>query len=125
MNRLAWVLLAAFLPVSGWGAIHVGPAPRIGFSLYSWKVGSDWQYSVLEGTVPVQHVQTVRSKQNRLKNITFLKGRLASLPTGETVYWLENRSQGFILPPQETIHQIKEYTEGLQLHLLLPEDIAR
>ena len=111
-----WVAGALCRPV------HAESKERIGYDLYSWKGPSDWQFSVLEGTVPVRDVDLIRSRKNRLKNLTYLKGRLATIPAGETIFWRENKKEGLTLPDKETIRAVQDYTDGLQVHLLLPEN---
>jgi hypothetical protein len=99
---------------------HAESAQPIGFELYSWKAGGEWRYAVLEGTVPVHSSETIRSRKNSLKNLTYLKGRLAGLPSKEIIYWREDKSLGFNLPSKEIVQQIEEYAEGLQLDIVLP-----
>ncbi len=118
MKRL--ILVIAFVFLAGIG--RVWASDRIGFQMYSWKAGSEWRYAVLEGSATVRSAEQIRSSKNRLKNLTFLKGRLAGLPASETVYWRVEPQRGFIEPSQEIIHEIKEYADGLQLRVLLPGD---
>ena len=97
--------------------------PTIQFELYSWTSGPDWRYSLWEGTATLRSPKAIRSPQATLQNITYLKGRLASLPAGDKVYWREDKRHGFILPNKETIRLLKEFTEGAQVDLLTPDDI--
>jgi hypothetical protein len=118
MKPFAFIIAAVLLTGIG----RVGASDLIGFQMYSWKAGSEWRYAVLEGSATVRSAEEIRSTKNRLKNLTFLKGRLAGLPASETIYWRVEPKRGFIEPSQEIIHEIKEYAVGLQLHVLLPGD---
>jgi hypothetical protein len=100
------------------------PQPIV-FELYSWQQGKEWRYSLWEGTTTVRSPETVRARKNQLPNTTFLKGRIAALPTGGRVYWRENRSAGFSLPSQELTKEIREFAEGSQVKILLPEDLPK
>ena len=101
------------------GLAHSDTGAPIGFELYSWKAGQDWRYAVFEGTGTARSTETIRKRKNRLNNLTFLKGRLASLPSNEILYWREDKARGFVMPPKETIQEIKEYATGLQLDIQL------
>jgi hypothetical protein len=100
-------------------------ARPIGFELYSWTAGSTWRYAVLEGTATQRSTQKIQSKANQLKNLTFLKGRLASIPAHEAIFWRVEPTRGFTLPSKETIQEIKDYAEGLQLKIILPGETNR
>jgi len=115
-----FILLISLVILGGAGRAWAGDL--IGFQMYSWKAGSEWRYAVLEGSGTVRSAEQIRSTKTRLKNLTFLKVRLASLPTKETVFWRVEPQRGFVEPPQEMIHEIKDYADGLQLHVLLPGD---
>jgi hypothetical protein len=95
----------------------------IGFELYSWKDGAEWRYAVLEGTTTPRSAERIHARQNRLKDMTYLKGRLAALPANDILYWREDKRRNFNLPPKEITHQVQEYTEALQLHLHLPGEV--
>jgi hypothetical protein len=94
----------------------------IGFELYSWQNGAHWSFAVLDGTSTVRSAEAIRTRKTALKNLTYLKGRLASLPAGEIVYWREDRARGFRLPTRETIEDLKRFSEGNQITIVLPED---
>ncbi len=118
LSLLAAVVLIIYL-VEG---ARADSAP-IGFELYSWKSGKNWKYAVFEGTTTARDVSTIESKETALKGITFLKGRLAVLPTGESVYWRKDPRRGLRLPPREIIKEIADYAEAIQVHFILPEDL--
>jgi hypothetical protein len=123
---LGTLSLGVFLGLSRLTTPNVQAAdPPIGFELYSWKNGANWSFSVLEGTSTVRSEETIRARKTTLKNLTFLKGRLASLPAGEIVYWREDRARGFRLPSRETIEELKRFSEGNQVTIVLPEDIHK
>ena len=111
---LGFVLLAASLA-------NAADSP-IGFALYSWKNAANWSFSVFEGTGTLRSEETIRARKTTLKSLTFLKGRLASLPAGEMVFWQVDRSRGFILPSRETIEDLKRFSEGNQVTIVLPQD---
>jgi hypothetical protein len=102
------------------GLICAEPLGPSGFELYSWPVASGWNFVVLEGTTTTRSLAAIKSSKTRLKNVTYLKGRLASLPDGETVYWRENKKRGLILPPKEIVRDLNEFARTSQLKLLLP-----
>jgi len=92
---------------------------EIGFELYSWKTGPDWYFSILEGTATVRSLEAIKSPKVQLRGTVFLKGRLASLPTGETLYWRTDKNRGLALPPQEIIHDIARFAATSQIHLMV------
>ncbi len=101
--------------------IQADSGQPIGFELFSWKAGGEWNFAVFEGTATHKSADTIRGRKNRLKNLSYLKGRLASLPSKEVLYWRQDPARDFVLPPKEIIQQVKEYAEGLQLDIELPE----
>jgi hypothetical protein len=96
---------------------------RIGFELYSWQANGAWRYAVIEGTATAKPSSQIRATKTRLRNLTYVKGRLASLPAGESIYWRRDSARGFTMPDKETVQDLKRYAEGLQLHVIMPEDI--
>ena len=116
-----WAIGATLFLVVGFLPAPAHAADPIGFELYSWKHGSNWYYSVLEGTTTVKDLETIKSRRITLKGMSFLKGRLASLPTGETVYWRQDTRRGLQLPSKEIIHDLMGYAEGSQITIVLPD----
>ena len=96
------------------------PLRHTGYELYSWQAGTNWNFAVLEGTGPVRSLSVIRDRKTRLKDTTFLKGRLASLPQGEVIYWREDKARNLLLPPKEIQHELNEFCSTAQLKLLLP-----
>jgi hypothetical protein len=96
--------------------------PEIGFSLYSWKHGNSWYFSVLEGTMTVHPLADIQAPKNRLRGPNYLKGRLAALPSGEKIFWRQEERRGLPLPPKELIHDITQFAESTQIQLFLPGD---
>jgi hypothetical protein len=88
--------------------------------LYSWQAGSNWNYAVLEGTTTVRPLKQIQTPKNRLKGISYLKGRIAGLPAGETLYWREDKSRGLRLPSKEMILEINQFAKASHIRLLLP-----
>jgi hypothetical protein len=114
------ILIGAILCGGGATSVAAEDSP-IGFELYSWQSDhGSWRYAVLEGTTTHPAAERIRSPKKLLKNLTYLKGRLATLPPGEIVYWRKDPSRGFALPDREVIEDVRRYSEGNQLHVLLP-----
>lgn len=90
-----------------------------GYELFSWKVGSQWRYAIIEGTSTVR-TRALRSTHQVLKNDNALKGRIATLPSGEKLYWRTEPRLGFILPPHEVIAGLEQFATGAHIQLLLP-----
>jgi hypothetical protein len=122
--RLALVSTTVLL---AFGALPKGAsaddAAKIGFELYSWKTDATWNFSVLEGTATVRTLASIQASKTRLRGATFLKGRLVTLPPGETLYWREDKDRGLRLPPKELIHDIVQFAETSQLSIILPNEI--
>jgi hypothetical protein len=106
-----------------WGSFASKPAQaaEIGFELYSWQQGSRWNYAIFEGTMTARSAAALRSPKNRLNDLNHLKGRIATLPAGEKLYWRENKKRGLRLPPKEIIREIDQYAQIAQITLLLPQ----
>src|SRR5436190_11679065 len=100
-------------------------SPKIGFELYSWQSKGTWRYAVMEGTTTVHSASVIQAPRTRLKNITYLKGRLATLQPGETVYWRHQAARGFGLPSKEIVEDLRRYADGLQIKLILPDEIPK
>ncbi len=112
-----WLLLGS-IPVE----LHAAEPAEIGFELYSWKKGTEWYFSVLEGTTTVRQLSQIQDRDHQLRGVVFLKGRLASLPSGEKVYWREKPKRGLKLPPKEMIYDINRFADASQLQLILPNE---
>jgi hypothetical protein len=113
MKRL---LLLMALCVGG----TAGASAEIGFELYSWRAGSQWNYAIFEGTSSARTPQIIRAPRTRLRDNTFLKGRIASLPSGDKLYWREDPKRGFRLPPQEVVSDIEQFAASSHIALFLP-----
>lgn len=106
------------------GSAMAAVPQHVQYELFSWPKGDAWHFSVIEGTQTIRSLETIQSRKNTLRSVTYLKGRLATLQPGDTLYWRERQSQGLKLPPTEIIQDVQRYMEGEQLNLVLPQDLS-
>jgi len=76
-------------------ALSYLPRAFKGYELCSWREGSDWHFTLIEGTNRVKSYEEIRSSQaaGSLPKITVtgveaIMAALAQLPRGEQVFWL-------------------------------------
>lgn len=79
-----------------------------GYELYSWQVGDEWYFFLLEGTNRLKTYSEVTADTVAVKGIESMMSKLERLPKGEQVFWTGHNLPNMVLPPEETINQIRE-----------------
>ena len=79
-----------------------------GYDLYSWQVGDEWYFSLLEGTNRLKTYPEVTADTVAVKGIESILQKLERLPKGEQVFWTQQNLPNLVLPPEETTNQITE-----------------
>lgn len=85
------------------------PHSMKGYELYSWQVGGEWYFSLLEGTNRLKTYSEVTADTVAVKGIESMMRKLERLPKYEQVFWNIQNLPNLTMPPEETINQIKEY----------------
>lgn len=84
-----------------------------GWELYSWPVGSNWNYSILAGTNRAKTLEEITSNPITVSGKDSLKLLLSKFPANENLFWSgktwNNNAGNLSLPDQLTITEIQGY----------------
>lgn len=125
-------LIVAAIPPSGAqipdGFAH--PSPRL-YELYSWpRSNGSWNFCLLPSPSGVNiPVETIFNKKFRITGIDQLERKIALLPTGTRIIWINGITAGqtpttesskLALPPLHTVEQVKRYAEEHRVQVQVP-----
>jgi hypothetical protein len=90
-----------------------------GYELYSWPLDGEWQFVLLTGTNRLKTFAEVSSSDGVVQGVEALKGELARLPEGESVFWSAWRVAGTHMPPDGMVDAVRRYCEeiGVEFHV--------
>jgi hypothetical protein len=103
------------------------------YELYSWQEpNGGWSFSLLASpSGPNVTAEQIFNRKFFLNGVNGLKRKIAGLPSGTTVFWLDQTvgasqvAKGearLKLPPLRTIQDIKHYAETREVKIELPPD---
>ena len=92
-----------------------------GYELYSWQVGDEWYFSLLEGTNRVKTLQEVTADTVAVKGIESIERRLEQLSRGEQVFWTFRDIPNVSLPPGGTVNQIMDFCAKTGIDIVVVE----
>jgi hypothetical protein len=130
-------LLVSVLP-----ACHVsapGPLPRSmkGYELYSWELDSGWHFTLITGTNRNKTLEEITSPGNtesadgwvkiHVIGVEGIKAVLGRVPEGEFVSWnfgqfvlpTEQAVAKLVLPPEDIVNEIKDFTKQCGLDFMV------
>jgi hypothetical protein len=88
MSCLAVCLCSAQQPSSG-------VRPQMGYELYSWQEANGvWRFQLLFNTSAEKTPKEVFNKKTAIKGVEKLNERIAQLPEGSTIFWLNRVPSG-------------------------------
>ncbi len=93
-----------------------------GYELYSWKVGTDWNYTLITGTNRPKTFEEVSAATGvvddhgwtkiTLRGVQKTAQVMARLPKGESVVWTCPAGQGYSWPEEDVIAQISDAAQS-------------
>lgn len=95
------------------------PESMKGYELYSWRDGTQWNFSLLAGTNREKSLSEIKSADITLPGIGALRTTLEKIPAGQYVTWAAKESLSF--PPNEIIQQVEQICEDRGLILSIAE----
>jgi hypothetical protein len=96
-----------------------------GMELYSWQdADGNWCFSLLTGTNANKAIADVKAESTIIKGFAALKAKLTELAVGESVFWIEDLSDGSAptglgYPPKDVIDDLMLSAQGSQVGLVL------
>lgn len=96
-----------------------------GWELYSWQVGKDWKFSLLEGTNRAKACAEVKGKKET-KSLPDLEKTLDKLASGEQIVWMGAKAVNLAdkcelaLPPADVVKKLETHCtkHGLSLSVM-------
>ena len=135
MKSTLLVLVLALTLATIPGSVAQAPAhsthlpPRL-YELYSWPQSNGiWNFCLLPSPSGVNiRAETIFDKKVRLTGVAQLEHRVAELPAGTRIIWLNGITSGesptpeskkLALPPSQTLKQVKRYAgaHGVQMDI--------
>lgn len=127
--RIPHLIIPVLAVLSAWlQAGTASAAPPTGYELYSWKDAEGvWSFCVLYNTSSEKTVDEVFSEKTRLRGLEALKRKIAGLPEGASVFWVDRLpsgfgpkakgSEGLQYPPSDILEQVKQYASEHRVDL--------
>lgn len=105
------------------GSGNAGPKIPMAYELYSWRAsGRGWSFCLLYNTSSEKTVQQVFNKKTELRGVDQLKRRIAQLPAGASISWVDRLpsgtgakakgSESLKYPPVEIMNDVKRFCEA-------------
>jgi hypothetical protein len=113
----AIILLASHVGAAQSRKAHLPHVPD-GYSLFSWRVGNDRYFSLIDETSGPKSFDEATSPKVRVKGIAALKRKLSALPRNEEVIWVTERLPGLSLPPENMLRQINAHSRRTGIKLI-------
>jgi hypothetical protein len=99
--------------------VKAGAVIPMGYELYSWPHGVDWNFSLLYNTNSEKTVEEVFAKRFLIQGLEPLKAKILTLPKGSTIFWLDRIPSGtkpkargsekLACPPAAVVKEIADY----------------
>jgi hypothetical protein len=127
---LALILAAIPCSVAQTSADSTHLPPRL-YELYSWPQSNGvWNFCLLPSPSGVNiRAETIFDKKVRLTGVAQLEHRIAELPTGTKIIWMNGITSGesptaeskkLALPPSQTLKQVKRYAGAHDVQMDVP-----
>ena len=117
-----WLLIAIVLLGYQVGAAQSRNArlPHVadGYSLFSWRVGNNWYFSLTDETSGPRTFDELSSPKVRVSGLAALKRQLRRLPKGQEVIWVSERLPRLSLPQDHMYRQINAYSDRIGIKLI-------
>lgn len=104
------------------------PSSTKGYELYSWKIGSEWSYTLITGTnrnkeydeiVTTDNAESAEWVKISVYDFHSLKQLLSRVPAQESISWISsaNRVPGFSLPEASVVTKLEQHCHSLDINL--------
>ena len=90
------------------------------FDLYSWKVGSEWNFSILPSTNEHKTTAEIKQSGSPLRGTGQVKEKLLDMKEGDKISWQERADSGMLLPPPLIMQDILDYAQTVGVKVVVP-----
>lgn len=107
-----------------------GANTPMGYELYSWSHGADWNFSLLYNTSSEKTVKQVFAKKSLIHGVELLKAKMSTLPKGSTIFWVDRipsgtgpkakGSENLAYPPAAVVKEVVDCAaaQGVKVEIL-------
>jgi hypothetical protein len=91
-----------------------------GYELYSWKVGNDWKFVMVDGTNSLKSYDDIVAQPFVVTGVDGLLGQLKALAQGEQIFWNLKQIKGFAMPSDADVAKVTQYCKkrGIALEVI-------
>lgn len=115
-------MLFAVLAVSLFGASPCSCAENktpSKYDLYSWKVGNDWNYSLVPSTNEHKATAEIKNSGRPLHGAGQVKEKLLDMKEGDNISWQERAESGMLYPPPLVMQDITDYAQTVGVKVVV------